>query len=270
MQRRFILKTLLAVFAAAAVASAPASRAAGQEVRLGTMSGQDAQIWAVAKKVAEGQGLKIKIIEFSDYLQPNAALDAGDLDANAFQHQPYLDSQVRQRGYRIVSVGFTYISPMGVYSNKLKSLQDLPQRARVGIPNDPSNENRALLLLQAKGVIRLKAGAGVAGTNATVFDVVDNPKHIKLLELDAAQLPRALGDLDAAAINTNFALEAGLDPRRGAIALEDKQSPYANIIVVRARDKDKPWVRQLVAAYQSPQVRDFIQAQFKGAVLPAF
>jgi D-methionine transport system substrate-binding protein len=216
------------------------------------------------------EGLDIKLVEFNDYVQPNAALDAGDLDANAFQHQPYLDSQIRQRGYKIVNVGLTYISPLGIYSKKLKSLKDLPQGAKVSLPNDPSNENRALLLLQTQGVIKLKAGAGANGSNATPLDIESNPKKIKLVELDAAQLPRSLDDVDAAAINTNYALSAGLQPAKDAIAREDVHSPYANLIAVRTQDKSKPWVKKLVAAYQSPEVRQFINSEFKGAVVPSF
>ena len=142
--------------------------------------------------------------------------------------------------------------------------------AKVAVPNDPSNENRALLLLQSKGIIKLRAGAGANGHNATPLDVAANPKRLKLVELDAAQLPRVLSDVDAAVINTNYALPAGLHPTRDAIALESIHSPYANVIVVRAQDRNKPWVKKLVAAYQSPQVRQFMQNQFKGAMLPAF
>jgi D-methionine transport system substrate-binding protein len=222
------------------------------------------------QKVAKREGLNVKVIEFNDYIQPNAALDAGDLDANSFQHQPYLDSQIKQRGYKIVNAGLTYISPLGVYSKKLKSLKDLPQGAKVAVPNDPSNENRALLLLQSQGVIKLKAGAGTNGNNATALDVAENPKKIKLLELDAAQLPRTLADVDAAAINTNFALAAGLQPTKDAIVLEDVHSPYANLIAVRAKDKDQPWVKKLVAAYQSDDVRQFLKSEFKGSVVPSF
>jgi D-methionine transport system substrate-binding protein len=138
------------------------------------------------------------------------------------------------------------------------------------VQSDPSNGNRALLLLQAQGVLKLKAGAGTNGNNATPLDVADNPKKVKLVELDAAQLPRSLADVDAAAINTNFALAAGLQPMRDAIALEDVHSPYANLIAVRAQDKDKPWVKKLVAAYQSDDVRQFIKSEFKGSVLPSF
>ncbi|WP_231907040.1 MetQ/NlpA family ABC transporter substrate-binding protein [Cupriavidus sp. D384] len=249
-----------------------AGNAAAQEqtVRVGTVSGPDSEVWQVVQKVAKKNGLNVKVVEFNDYVQPNAALDAGDLDANSFQHQPYLDSQIKQRGYKMVSVGYTYISPLGIYSKNLKSPKDLPQGAKVAVPNDPSNENRALLLLAAQGAIKLKPGVGTNGVNATPLDIAENPKKLKIVELDAAQLARALPDVAAAVINTNYALAARLQPTTNAIALEDIHSPYANIIVVRTQDKDKPWVKKLVAAYQSEEVRQYMKTQFKGAMVPSF
>jgi D-methionine transport system substrate-binding protein len=270
MQRRNLIKALLAGIAATTLAASFGARADDQVIKVGTVSGPDAQVWAVVQKVAKREGLNVKVIEFNDYVQPNAALDAGDLDANSFQHQPYLDSQVKQRGYKIVTAGLTYISPIGVYSKKLKSLNDLAPGAKVAVPNDPSNENRALLLLQSKGVIKLRAGAGTNGDNATPLDIAANPKKVKLVELDAAQIPRALGDVDAAVINTNYALAAGMQPTKDAIALEDIRSPYANVIAVRIQDKDKPWVKKLVAAYQSEDVRQYIKNEFKGSMVPSF
>ncbi|HEX3379160.1 MAG TPA: MetQ/NlpA family ABC transporter substrate-binding protein [Paraburkholderia sp.] len=270
MQRRNILKALTAVVAGAAILTSFGAHADDKVIKVGTIGGPDAQIWEVVTKVAKREGLNVKVIEFNDYIQPNAALDAGDLDANSFQHQPYLDSQIKQRGYKLANAGLTYISPLGAYSKKLKSLKDLPQGAKVAVPNDPSNENRALLLLQSQGLIKLKDGAATGGNNATPLDVVDNPKKIKFVELDAAQLPRSLADVDAAVINTNFALAAGLQPTKDAIALEDIHSPYANLIAVRAKDKDQPWVKKLVAAYQSEDVRQFIKTQFKGSMVPSF
>lgn len=265
-----IQKTLSIAITALGIVASGAALAQEQTVRVGTVSGPDAQVWQVVQKVARRDGLNIKVVEFNDYVQPNAALDAGDLDANSFQHQPYLDSQIKQRGYKMVSVGYTYISPLGIYSQKLKSPKDLPQGGKVAVPNDPSNENRALLLLAAQGVIKLKSGAGTNGVNATPLDVSDNPKKLKIVELDAAQLARALPDVAAAVINTNYALAAGLQPTRNAIALEDIHSPYANIIAVRTQDKDKPWVKKLVAAYQSEEVKQFMKNEFKGAMVPSF
>jgi len=261
----------VAIGGALAFAVVSGARADGAPpLKIGTMSGPDAQIWNEVAKVAAQDGLPIKVIEFNDYVQPNAALDSGDLDANSFQHQPYLDSQVKQRGYKLVTAGLTYISPIGVYSKKFKSLKDLPQGAKLAVPNDPSNENRALLLLQTQGVIKLKAGAGTGGNNATVLDIAENPKKLKISELDAAQLPRVLSDVDAAVINTNYALAANLQPTKDAIALESLTSPYANLIAVRAQDRNQPWVKKLVAAYQSPEVKDFINKQFKGSMVPSF
>ena len=271
MQRRNLLKTFSLLAASAALTAASLAHADDKVIRVGTVSGPDAQVWRVVQQVAKAkEGLNVKVIEFTDYVQPNAALDSGDLDANSFQHQPYLDSQIRDRGYKLVTVGLTYISPMGAYSKKYKSLQDLPQGARVAVPNDPSNENRALLLLQTQGLIKLKAGAGTEEHNATILDIADNPRKLKIAELDAAQLPRVLGDVDAAVINTNFALHGGLQPTKDAIALEDIHSPYANIIAVRIRDKDQPWVKKLVAAYQSPEVKAYIDKEFKGAMVASF
>ncbi|KVC68745.1 MetQ/NlpA family ABC transporter substrate-binding protein [Burkholderia stagnalis] len=268
--RRSNWLTGLAALGAALMLAAPGAHAEPQTLKVGTMSGPDSDIWAEVTKVAARDGLALKIVEFNDYVQPNAALDAGDLDANGFQHQPFLDSQIKQRGYKIVNAGLTYTMPMGFYSKKLKSLKDLPVGAKVGIQNDPSNGNRALLLLQKYGVIKLKPGAGTNGVNATPLDVAENPKKIKLVELDAAQLPRALPDLDAASINTDYAVKAGLTPKKDAIAVEDLKGPYANLIAVRAQDKDKPWVKKLVAAYESNDVRKFIDAKFGGAIIPAF
>ncbi len=267
MQRRSLLR---AMALAAAFAVLPAAHAADQTVRLGTMSGPDAQIWNVVRTVAKRSGLDVKIIEFNDYAQPNAALDAGDLDANGFQHQPFLDSQIQARQYKIANVGLTYVAPMGFYSKQYKSLKDLPEGAKVGIQNDPSNGNRALQLLQKQGVLTLRAGAGVAGKNATPLDIASNPKKLKIVELDSAILPRSLDDLAVASINTDYAVKAGLSPTHDAVAIEDLRGPYANLIAVRTQDKDKPWVKTLVAAYQSREVRDFITRQFKGAILPAF
>jgi D-methionine transport system substrate-binding protein len=240
---------------------------AAEVIRLGVTAGPHAQIAEVARKVAAREGLEIHIVEFQDYIQPNAALEAGDLDANSYQHRPFLDSQIKARGYKIMAVADTMTFPMGFYSRRWKSLADLPRGAKVGIQNDPSNSGRALLLLQKFGVIRLKPGAGIS---ATTLDIADNPKGVQIVQLEAAQLARSLDDLDASAINTNYAITAGLVPTRDAIALEDAKSPYANLLAVRIADKDKPWVSKLVKAYQSPEVRAFVSEKFAGSMVPAF
>jgi len=265
MQKRSLLQSALAL-ALAATLSSPLL-AQDKPIKVGVTAGPHAQIFEQVKKVAEKDGLKIQIVEFSDYVQPNAALAAGDLDANSYQHKPYLDQQIKDRGYKLVSVGYTVNYPIGLYSKKVKNLTDLKEGAKFGIPNDPTNGGRVLLVLQDKGLIKLRPEAGL---KATPLDVIDNPKKLKFVELDAAQLARSLDDLDAAAINTNFALSAGLNPAKDAIAQESAKSPYVNVIVVREQDKDKPWVAKLVKAYHSEEIRKYIQTEFKGAVLAGF
>lgn len=264
MNKRHLLRTSLAL--AALLATGVAS-AQDKPLKIGVTAGPHAQIFEQVRKVAERDGLKIQIVEFSDYVQPNAALAAGDLDANSYQHKPYLDQQIQDRGYKLAPVGYTVNFPLGIYSKKVKALQELKEGARFGIPNDPTNGGRALLVLQDQGLIKLKPNAGL---KATPLDVVDNPKKLRFVELDAAQLPRSLDDLDASAVNTNYAIPAGLHPGKDAIARESAKSPYVNLIAVRAQDKDKPWVAKLVKAYQSEDVRKFILAEFKGSVVPGF
>lgn len=265
MNKRKLLQSTLAFALAATLAGG--ALAQDKPIKIGVTAGPHAQIFEQVKKIAERDGLKIHVIEFSDYVQPNAALAAGDLDANSYQHKPYLDQQVKDRGYKFASVGATVNFPIGIYSKKVKSLKDLKDGARFGLPNDPTNGGRVLLVLQEQGLVKLKPGVGL---KATPLDVVDNPKKLKFVELDAAQLPRSLDDLDASGINTNFAIPAGLHPSRDAIAQESAQSPYVNIIAVREQDKDKPWVAKLLKAYHSEEIRKFIQTEFKGSVVPGF
>ena len=258
----------LFVQAALAIATASAFSVQAQDViKVGVTAGPHAQIMEQVKKVAEKDGLKIQIVEFSDYVQPNAALSSGDLQANSYQHQPYLDAQIKDRGYKIVKVANTVNFPIGLYSKKVKKLQDLPQGAKFGIPNDPTNGGRVLLLLQDHGLIKLKPNADL---KATPLDVVENPKKLRFVELDAAQLARSLDDLDASAINTNFAIAAGMNPKNDSIAMERADSPYVNILVTREADKNQPWVAKLVKAYRSETIRSFVNKQFEGSVLTDF
>ncbi|ALU88008.1 dioxygenase [Herbaspirillum rubrisubalbicans] len=265
MKRRQLIQFIAGLGLAAGLVCAPAM--AEDQIKMGVTAGPHAEIMEQVKKLLEKDGVQMKIIEFTDYIQPNAALAAGDLDANSYQHQPYLDAQIKDRGYKFVSVGSTITFPMGVYSKKIKSLNDLKPGARVGVPNDPTNGGRALLVLQAKGVIKLKADAGL---KATPLDIVENPKKIKIVELDAAQLPRSLDDFDAAVINGNYAESAGLSPTKDAIAVEASTGPYANVIAVRIADKDKPWVAKLVKAYHSPEVKKFVLEKYKGSVITSW
>lgn len=259
-------------FALLLLAGALNARADEQVLKIGVTSGPHEEIFEAVKKVAERDyGLHIRIVSFNDYIQPDAALDAGDIDANSFQHRPFLAAQIRSRGYKLVGVGRTWIGPIGLYSKKYRQLAALPDNAGIGIPNDPANESRTLLLLQKAGAITLRSGIDpVTGINATPRDIVSNPKHFKFTEIDAAQLPRTLDDFDATTINADYAIKAGLNPGRDTILVEDANGPYACLIAVRDQDRNKPWVQQIVNAYQSDEVRKFILDRYKGAIIPAF
>ena len=238
------------------------------EIRVGTISGPDEQLLEVAKTVAEkNYGLTIKIIQFTDYTLPNAALNEGSIDANIFQHQPYLEAAIKANNYKLSAVGKTFIFPMGIYSQKYKRTSDIPANAIVAIPNDPSNEARALLLLKKAGLIKLKDNIGI---NATTVDISSNPKNLQIKELDAAQLPRALPDVAIAVINSNYAIPAGLLPKRDAIFLEDVKSPYANIIVVRTADKDQAKIQTLVKVMHSSEVEQAASNIFAGQAIAAW
>jgi D-methionine transport system substrate-binding protein len=259
--KKFGLAALLSL-----AASLPAA-AQTQTLRIGATPGPHAQILEAVKPIAAQKGLDIKIVEFSDYVVPNTALAAGELEANSFQHQPYLDNQKGDRGFKIESVSQTVNFPIGIYSKKHKGWDQIPNGATIAFPNDPTNGGRALLLLQDKGVIKLKPDVGF---KPTVGDVVENAKKLKFVEIDAAQAPRVLEDVDAAIINTNYATQAGLDPVKDAILREDPKGPYVNVIAVRTEDKDKPWVKTLVESYRSPEVKKFVEEKFKGAVLTSW
>jgi len=258
--RRLSLVAALALFAAPAFAD--------QKIKV-AISGGDAEIiWAKVKEIAAKDGLDVQVVVFNDYLLPNAALDAGNLDANAFQHKPFLDNQIKTMGYKIISVGETIIGPIGLYSRKAKSVSEIKDGASIGIPNDPSNGGRALLLLQAEKLIKVKDDG--AALLPSALDVVDNPRKLKLREIDAAQLPRSLDDVDTAVINTNYAVPAGLIPGKDSIAIESPlNNPYSNFIAVRERDKDAPWVPKLVRAYQNDTIRQLIKDKLPGQI-PAF
>lgn len=250
-----------------ALLTAMAGMAVAEDIKVGVTPGEHAEIMEEIAKLAEPKGLNIEVIEFSDYVIPNQALADGDLQANSFQHQPYLDNQIKDRGFDLVTVAKTITTPMGVYSEKLKDISELPEGGKVAIPNDPTNGGRALLLLQDLGVIRVDADKGLI---PSPLDITENPKNLSFDELDAAQLPRALSDADAAIINTNFALAAGISPRNDSIAMEKADSPYANVIAVRNGDQDQPWVKDLVEVYHSDAIKTFINDKYEGAVITAW
>ena len=238
------------------------------DLHVGVMSGPEEQLMEVARQVAiKNYGLDIKIVSFSDYNMPNRALCDGSISANIFQHLPFLKQQEKNLDCQLVSIARTFIYPMGLYSRKITNLSNLAVGAVVAIPNDPSNEGRALLLLQSAGLIKLQSGVSTAATPA---DVVDNPKQLQFSELDAAQLPRSLGDVDLAAINTNFALPAGLSPEKDALYAENSSSIYANLIVVRKKDANNLKYANLVAAYQSPEVVAAAKKIFDDGAIPAW
>jgi D-methionine transport system substrate-binding protein len=269
MNKRNLLKTALAtVVFGLGVATSQLSLAAPQTLRVGIMSGEDKDVWRVVAANAAKQGLTIKITTFSDYTQPNEALSEHDLDANSFQHKPYLDAQIKARGYAIVPVGYTYVQPIGLYSRKVKSVADLPDGATIAVPNDPSNEGRSLLLLQAQHLIKLRADVGLL---PTARDIADNPKHIHIKELDAGIVGRAIGDVDAAVINTDWAVKAGIKIPQERIAQEQVTgNPYRNFLAVNAKDANAPWVHTLVQSYQQPNVAAEILSVYHGATLPAW
>lgn len=256
---------LLLISAVVAVAAASPGRA--ETIKVGVTAGPHAQILEAVKPVAARNGLDIQIVEFTDYVAPNAALDAGDLQANSFQNQPYLDNQKADHGYKIETVALTVNFPLGIYSRKYRNWDAVPEGATLSIPSDPTNGGRVLLMLQDKGVLKLRPDVGF---KPTIADIVDNPRKLRIIAVDAAQTARTLDDIDAAGINTNYATQAGLDPVKDAILREDPKGPYTNIIVVRSADRDKPWVKLLVQSYQTPEIREFVLTKFKGAVLPAW
>lgn len=221
----------------------------------------------VQETFGESRGIEIEIVEFTDYVQPNVALDEGEIDANFFQHQPYLDEFNEQRGTSLVSVVPVHIEPLGIYSNDIESLDDIEDGAQIAIPNDVTNAGRALKLLEANGLLTLDEDVD----NPSVRDITDNPKDLEIVELEAAQLPRSLEDVDLAVINGNYALEAGLKPAEDALALESgEDNPYANFLVVREGDEDEPAVQLLAELLQTDEVRTFIEESYEGGVLPAF
>lgn len=259
-------RTFLAAAMTAALFAAPTAAQQNQVIRIGVSPGPHAEIIEKLKPLAAKKGLDLRIIEFSDYVVPNQALDAGELEANSFQNQPYLDNQIKDRGFKLVSVGLTVNFPLGIYSSKYKSWAEVPDGATIAIQNDPTNGGRSLLLLQDKGAIRLRDGVGF---KPSVADIVANPKKLKIIEIEAAQTARSLADVAAAAINTNYAVDAKIEPT-SAILREDPKGPYVNLIAVRAADKDKPWVKTLVETYHSPEIKQFVAERFKGSVLASW
>lgn len=223
------------------------------------------EILKEAKPVLEKKGYKLEIKEFTDYVTPNTALNDGEIDANFFQHIPYLEKFNAEKNTELEAVSKIFIAPLAVYSKKIKNIEKLKNGSTIALPNDPTNETRALKLLEKAGLIKLKQGDTLTKT-----DITENKKNIKIEEIDAPQIPRVLNDIDAAVINTNYAIEADLNPTKDSILIEDKNSPYVNVIAVRKEDKDKDYIKALSEALQSKEVKDYINKKYKGVLIPTF
>lgn len=259
------MRKILTVLALS-IGLAACSKPPPNTLTIGTIAGPETELVETAKDIARSEyGLRIKIVEFNDYNLPNEALEDGSLDANVYQHLPYLQAAIKAHGYNLEAIGKTFVYPTGIYSKKVKSLNRLADHAVIAIPNDPSNEARALLLLQKAGLIRLKKSE-----LATVSDISSNPKSLEIKELDAAQLPRVLDDVDAAVINTNFAVPAGLSLTKDAIYKEGKDSPYANLIVIKRDNPKKPLLEKFVKAMNSAEVKAKAKELFGDAAIPAW
>ncbi|MGN0484449.1 MAG: MetQ/NlpA family ABC transporter substrate-binding protein [Lachnospiraceae bacterium] len=240
-----------------------------QVIKIAASPTPHAEILAEAKKALEAKGYDLEVTEFSDYVQPNEVVESGEFDANYFQHQPYLDSYNKEKGTHLVSVGEIHYEPFGIYPGTKKSLDDLADGDSIAVPNDTTNEARALLLLQDSGIIKLKDGAGL---EATVQDIAENPKNVKIVELEAAQVARVAGENAFVVLNGNYALDAGFSVSKDALAYEKADSEaaktYVNIIAVKEGNEENPGVKALVDVLKSDEIKQFINDKYKGAVIP--
>lgn len=254
---------------AADVSAEPSTEPAAEPVTLviGASPKPHAEILKAIVPLLEKQGIKLEIKEFTDYILPNTQLAEKELDANFFQHKPYLDDQNLKNGTELVSITAVHVEPFGAYSKKIKSIDELADGAKVAIPNDATNGGRALILLAKNGLIKLKDDTNISSTTA---DITENKKNLKIVELEAAMLPRQLDEVDLALINTNYALEAGLVPTKDALFIEGTDSPYANLLVARPDNKDSDAIQKLAAALNSPEVKAFIEKEYQGSIIPAF
>ncbi|MCH3915825.1 MAG: MetQ/NlpA family ABC transporter substrate-binding protein [Acidaminococcaceae bacterium] len=273
-----VVLTLAALLTVAAIAvgcggekkqAADTKKQTGKKItlKIGATPVPHSEILNFIKPVLAKENIDLQVIEFNDYVKPNMALNDKELDANFFQHKPYLDKFIGERKMKLVSLVAVHIEPMGIYSKKLKDIKNVPNGAKVAIPNDPTNGGRALNILAKAGLLKMKDGVGI---NGTVADIKDNPKGLKITEIEAALLPRSLDDVDFSVINSNFAMQANLNPTKDALFVEPKDSPYANIVVVRAGDEKTEAMEKLKKAITSPEVKKFIEEKYKGAIVPAF
>lgn len=268
LKNKFLLSAGALLLASAALSPLSLAHAADKtSVKVGIMSGEDEDVWREVIKQAAAKGLTVKTVIFNDYNQPNEALQNGEVDANAFQHQPFLNNQIKVNHYDIVRVGDTAVWPIGLYSKKVKSAKELKEGAVIGVPNDPSNEARGLVLLEQQGLIKLKPGVGIA---ATIADITSNPHHLKIKELDSGIIGRSVPDLDAAVVNTDWALKSGLTAADRIAQEPVKDNPYNNFIAVKKENVSAPWVKTLVASYQNDAVKTEFDKVYKGTGVTAW
>ncbi|WP_163557432.1 MetQ/NlpA family ABC transporter substrate-binding protein [Halomonas sp. NO4] len=262
--RKTLIRTLLASSLALGAGSTLADE---HSIKVGTVAGPETEVMEVAAEIAQREyGLTVEIVEFTDYVTPNAALADGSLDANAYQHEPYMRSMVEDRGYDFAVAGYTFVYPIGAYSEKHDSIDELPEGAQIALPNDPSNEGRALILMHNEGLIQLDDPENL---EATPLNVAENPHDFRFREIEAAQLPRVLPDVDMAFINNTFAQPAGLT-LDDALIKEGPESPYVNLIAVREGDQDREAIRQLVDAYQTEEVEAKAEELFGAQAVPGW
>ena len=265
------MKTLAILFTSLFIVSLSAvgcgSQPNDKPLKIGVTAGPHAEIMNVVKQAAAKDGLTIQVVVFNDYIKPNVALNQGDIDMNIFQHQPYLDNMINDRKYEFVAIAKTIVLPMGIYSKTFTTLTEVTPGSAVALPNDPTNGGRAFLLLEKTGLIRLKPNTGL---QPSVRDIDDNPKNLIFTEIEIGEIPHALADTGLAVITSSYAQEVNLVPAKDALALEDADSPYTNIIVVRAKDKDNPLYQKVITAYQSEEVKKFVTDHFNGSILPAW
>ncbi len=259
--------SLIVVLLVSVLAGCSGSSSDENLIRIGVTPEPHSKLVNLVVDNLEAEGITVEIIEFTDYVKPNLALADGELDANFFQHQPYLDDFAEAEGLELATIGTVHVEPMALYLKEATSLEEIPDGAEIAIPNDTVNGGRALILLESNGLITLKEGAGL---EATENDIAENPKNLKITALEAAALPRVLEEVDGAVINGNFALQAGLNPTKDGIIIEGKESPYANIVVVRAGEENEEKYQKLIEALQSDEVKNFIEENYEGGVVPAF
>lgn len=265
--RKFITSVLIVILSLTILAGCSNSKGDENTIRIGVSPKPQKEIVEFIKEDLEEEGIKLEIVEFTDYIKPNLALSENELDANYFQHEPYMNNFREEKNIDIISIGGIHIEPMGFYSSKIKNIDELKDGSEIAIPNDTTNGVRALLLFEKYGLIKLDPDAGIL---ATKNDIIENPKNLKFTELEASTLPRILNDVDGAVINGNYALEAGLIPTEDSILLEEKDSPYANIIAIRKGEENQERFVKLMKVLQSDKVKKYIEENYDGGVIPAF